>query len=211
MPPFQADGSKYNALNTMIALLPIDPEKTAELLHELSRYLRGSFDFRNRDQLTVLRQEMALVTSYLNLEKARFEDRLQVDYDIQADMNRLVPPLTIQPIVENAVRHGIMPKEEGGRVRISVQEQEERLEIAVEDNGTGMTPERMEAVREGRAGNGVGLKNINARLLTLFGTELMIDSDPERGTVVRFHVPKQKQRDSRMTQEEDRHESDIGR
>ncbi|MCM3001502.1 ATP-binding protein [Paenibacillus cellulositrophicus] len=201
----------YNALNTMIALLPIDPEKTAELLHELSRYLRGSFDFRNRDQLTVLRQEMALVTSYLNLEKARFEDRLQVDYDIQADMNRLVPPLTIQPIVENAVRHGIMRKEEGGRVRILVQEREERLEITVEDNGTGMTPERMEAVREGRAGNGVGLKNINARLLTLFGTELMIDSDPERGTVVRFQVPKQKQRDSRMTQEEDRHESDIGR
>ncbi|OZB94369.1 ATP-binding protein [Paenibacillus sp. XY044] len=187
----------YNALNTMIALLPVDPEKTTELLHELSRYLRGSFDFSNRDQLTVLRQELALVKSYLNLEKARFEDRLQIDYNVQADINRLVPPLTIQPIVENAVRHGIMRKEEGGRVRISVLELDERLEISVEDNGIGMTPERMEAVREGRAGDGVGLKNINARLLTLFGTELMIESHPERGTAVRFHVPKQKQRDSR--------------
>ncbi|PYI51013.1 hybrid sensor histidine kinase/response regulator [Paenibacillus flagellatus] len=185
----------YNALNTIVALLPSDPDKTTRLLLELSHYLRGSFDFQNREQLTTLRKELALVHSYLALEQARFEERLEVVYDIDAELNGLVPPLCIQPIVENAIRHGVMQKEEGGTVRITIRETVGTIGIAVADDGVGMEPERAASVlagvvREGGEGvSGVGLRNIHARLLTLFGKGLTIDSGVGRGTAVRFEVP----------------------
>ncbi|MCY9591142.1 ATP-binding protein [Paenibacillus chitinolyticus] len=179
----------YNALNTIIALLPSDPDKTTKLLLELSRYLRGSFDFQNRDQLVPLQKEMALVQSYLVLEKARFEERLQVIYDIRAEPNRLIPPLSIQPIVENAVRHGIMRRAEGGTIGISVEEKEDVLLVEITDNGVGMEPGRAASLLSAEAGGGVGLINIHTRLLTMFGEGLDIRTEAGQGTTVQFRVP----------------------
>ncbi|WP_405081776.1 ATP-binding protein [Paenibacillus chitinolyticus] len=179
----------YNALNTIIAVLPSDPDKTTKLLLELSRYLRGSFDFQNRDQLVPLQKEMALVQSYLVLEKARFEERLQVIYDIRSEPNRLIPPLSIQPIVENAVRHGIMRRAEGGTIGISVEEKEDVLLVEITDNGVGMEPGRAASLLSAEAGGGVGLINIHTRLLTMFGEGLDIRTEAGRGTIVRFRVP----------------------
>ncbi|MCS7462950.1 ATP-binding protein [Paenibacillus doosanensis] len=181
----------YNALNTMIALLPTDPEKTTELLNKLSQYLRSSFDFTNRDQLTTLRREMELVDAYLFLEQARFDERLQIRCEVEGDLNVLLPPLTIQPIVENAVRHGIMVREEGGTIRLRIEEHRQRLTVAVSDDGVGMSRERIAEVLSGRgARRGVGIVNIHSRLMSLYGCGLQITSEPYAGTTVSFDIPK---------------------
>ncbi|MWV47361.1 response regulator [Paenibacillus sp. HJL G12] len=181
----------FNALNTIISLLPDDQEKTTGLLMELSHYLRGSFDFQNREQLTTLSKELALVHSYLILEKARFEERLEIVYDIDAEPTGFIPPLSIQPIVENAVRHGIMRQEAGGKVGISVREDADKLCISVTDNGVGMQQEYAERLLTADSpDSGVGLRNINTRLLTQYGKGLKIESAPGHGTTVIFEVPK---------------------
>ncbi|MNI19530.1 Sensor histidine kinase YpdA [compost metagenome] len=181
----------FNALNTMIALLPIDPDKTTQLLNQLSRYLRGSFDFHNRDHLAPLHRELDLVNAYLYLEQARFEERLNIEIEVDADLGTLIPPLSIQPIVENAVRHGIMKKEEGGTIRLEIKETKTILSIVVSDNGVGMTAGQLgEILSDDVASGSVGLKNIHKRLLTLFGIGLQIESKLEVGTEVSFEVPK---------------------
>ncbi|TNJ61226.1 response regulator [Paenibacillus hemerocallicola] len=187
----------YNAMNTIIAICPVDPAKATHLLIELSQYLRASFDFQNRERLTYLEKELELVKSYLQLEKARFDERLRVEYDIGGNMRSLIPPLTIQPIVENAVRHGIMRKSAGGTVRISVREADNRVTVVVSDDGMGMTPERLNEVLSDKAGSGVGLRNIHGRLLTLYGRGLQIDSEWKRGTTVRFELPADYEADGR--------------
>lgn len=182
----------YNALNTIIATCPVDPDQATELLILLSEYLRSSFDFQNRDQLSSLKKELALVDAYLTLEKARFDDRLNVVFDIAVSEDVLIPPLSIQPIVENAVGHGIMKKAEGGTVRITVREGGPFLTVRVEDDGAGIPPERLHTILDGQGRTkSVGLTNIHRRLFALFGEGLHIESVPNRGTSVRFKVPKE--------------------
>ncbi|WP_338015853.1 ATP-binding protein [Paenibacillus mesophilus] len=197
----------YNALNTIIALCPVDPGKTTLLLIELSQYLRASFDFQNRERLAPLEKELELVKSYLILEKARFDERLQVEYDISGNMRCLIPPLTIQPIVENAVRHGIMRRAAGGTVRIAVSESNGSVVVAVSDDGVGMTSERLNDVLSDKDGSGVGLRNIHRRLLTLYGRGLNVESERNRGTTVRFELSADYEPDERG----DSIESDIDR
>lgn len=180
----------FNALNTIIAVLYTDPDKATRLLIELSHYLRGSFDFQNREQLSTLQKETDLVRSYLFLEQARFEDRLNVEYVIDAPLDRLVPPLSIQPIVENAVRHGVTKQISGGTVHIKIHEREGRIMISVTDNGVGMRPDKVDSLLSGTPHTGgVGLRNIHARLLTLYGKGLQIESRVGFGTSVSFEVP----------------------
>ncbi|MFD2328339.1 ATP-binding protein [Cohnella sp. GCM10020058] len=180
----------FNALNTAISFSPVNPDKTTELLMELSDYLHGSFNFHNRDRLTPLRNEWQLVQSYLALEKARFEERMQIEMTADADMSAMLPPLTIQPIVENAVRHGIMQKVEGGTISVRVKQASGLLTVEVSDDGVGMTPETLDKLLLGKAERqGVGLRNIQKRLLLLYGKGLTIKSEPNKGTIVRFEVP----------------------
>ncbi|SFL93375.1 Histidine kinase-, DNA gyrase B-, and HSP90-like ATPase [Paenibacillus sp. 1_12] len=179
----------YNALNTIMAICRLDPNKTMQLLLELSRYLRSSFDFQNRDQLVPLDKELELVQAYLLLEKARFEERLEVEYDIVEQGYIMIPPLCIQPIVENAVRHGIMQRAAGGKVQITVQSQETGIKVIVTDNGVGIPPEQLAAILMDNSSGGVGLKNIHKRLLMLYGKGLQVESKWKQGTTVSFEVP----------------------
>lgn len=181
----------FNSLNTIIANCQVNPNQATVLLLKLSEYLRSSFDFQNRDRLVSLRKEMALVEAYLQLEKARFEERLNVEYAIEASLDTLLPPLSIQPIVENAVRHGIMARQDGGTIRLSIAAAAgDGIAVCVTDDGIGMTQERVrEALGEDRSDKGIGLHNIHKRLLTLFGEGLQIDSVPDSGTKVMFCVP----------------------
>lgn len=179
----------YNALNTMIALCPVDPDKTMRLLLELSQYLRGSFDFHNRDQFVPLQKELELIESYIYLEKARFEDRLQMEYLIEGDLKVMIPPLSIQPIVENAVRHGIMERAAGGTVSLQISVTQDKIRVVVTDNGVGMEPEKLSRLLSGRATHrGVGLINIHERLKTLNRSGLDIESRPGQGTRVSFEL-----------------------
>jgi signal transduction histidine kinase len=181
----------YNALNVIIATCAVNPDKATDLLIELSHYLRGSFDFQNRDQLVPLAKELELVESYVHLEQARFEERLVVHYDIDPDVRLYLPPLSIQPLVENAIRHGVMERAAGGTVNLGVTRENEHIVIVVQDDGVGIPPERLAQVSSGRTEGpgGVGLQNINRRLLSLYGQGLEIQSHTGKGTLIRFRIP----------------------
>lgn len=181
----------FNSLNTVMAMSQVDSERTTELLQELSRYLRRSFDFDNRERLAPVRNELELIQSYLALEQARFGSRLIVEYDLDEIHHAMIPPLCIQPIVENAVRHGVMKKLEGGTVRVVFRDEAEAFRFSVIDDGVGMTKARADEVLAGDTGSGgVGIVNIHRRLLVLYGEGLRIDSERRRGTTVSFAIPK---------------------
>lgn len=104
----------YNALNSIAELCIDKPDKAEELTLDLSQVLRSSFDFKQLDSLTTLENELELVKAYINIEKARFRARLDVEYDVDANLDILIPPLIVQPLVENAIRHGLMSSLRGG-------------------------------------------------------------------------------------------------
>lgn len=181
----------YNALNAIISITPVDPDTATDLLLELSQYLRSSFDFQNRGQTVPIDKELELVKSYLALEKARFDERLNIEFDVQEGIRELIPPLSIQPLVENAVNHGLMRKEAGGTVRLSIKLQPGMLVVAVSDDGAGMSPERIaEVLSYERQEGGIGLRNIQRRLLKIYGTGLAIVSTPGTGTTISYAIPR---------------------
>jgi LytS/YehU family sensor histidine kinase len=180
----------FNAINTISAYSLEDPEATRELLAKLSDYLRESFDFKNRDKMVHLKKELDLVEAYLYIEKARFGDRLQIVYNIEENIDCLLPPLTIQPLVENAVQHGVSNRKGGGVVTISILKTEGDTVITVEDDGEGIEEETIRRILENcteRTG-GVALANIQQRLLRYYGHGLMIERKETSGTKVTIRV-----------------------
>lgn len=176
----------FNALNTIMTICRLDPPKAEELLLQLSRYLRASFDFDHSAPSVPLRSELELVRSYLAIESARFENRLRVHYDIESDDLLLIPPLSIQPLVENAVRHGILRKPEGGTVQIGVKAVADGWKVSVEDDGVGITAQRLRQIGES---GGVGLANLRRQLQLMYNETLHIRSRPGGGTQVHFLIP----------------------
>ncbi|MEK0315322.1 histidine kinase [Cohnella sp. 56] len=179
----------FNALNTIMTVCRLDPAQAETLLLELSRYLRASFDFGNLEQRVPLRKELELVRSYLAIEQARFGERLRIVYEIEAGPGSPVPPLAIQPLVENAVRHGIMKKPEGGTVRISVTTADGGCAVTVSDDGVGIPAQVLADIGERRETGGVGLINIGQRLKLLYGSKLHVESWPGEGTRVSYWIP----------------------
>lgn len=166
----------HNSLNTIISVSRSDIERARMLLIEFSNYLRGCFDFSDLNDEIPLENELDFIRSYIALEQARFGDRLKVDYDI-ADTGVMVPPLILQPLVENAIIHGLRPKRESGSILIYVRRDGGRIRMGVRDNGCGISPERAaEALSGAGAARGVGLYNINSRLNKLYGSSLQIES-----------------------------------
>lgn len=181
----------YNALNTIIAICPDDADQAIRLLLELSQYLRGSFGFQNLDRLIPLSKELELVKAYLHLEQARFDERLKYRFDMDESVQTLVPPLSIQPIVENAVRHGLMRKPDGGTVIVKLHQTTDGFTVSVQDDGEGIPAHKLDSILSDNArGDSVGLINIHKRLITLYGKGLQVESWPGRGTTVSFTVPR---------------------
>ena len=177
----------YNTINTIIAYSRTDPEQSRSLLIELSTYLRGKFK-GEKDMFTLLKDEIELIKSYLAIEQVRFKERLSVEYDIDEDCNILIPCLILQPIVENAVKHGLIPKKEGGKLKLSVKKEEKNVVVRIEDNGVGMDMHRLPDILEGRQG-GIGLSNTNERLKRYYNTEIKAKSEPGAGTEFTVTIP----------------------
>lgn len=181
----------FNTLNSVAALSEIDTAKMRKLLEAFSNYLRASFDFRNSDRLVPLEHELGLVRSYLYIEKERFERRLDIAWEVDEGVRQLrIPPLSIQPLVENALRHGILKRAQGGRIRIRIVGFGDGADISVEDDGAGMDEETLRLALESRSDRkrGIGLLNTNRRLKQIYGEGLRIRSRPNEGTVVSFTI-----------------------
>lgn len=188
----------FNTLNSIMALGDIDTTKMNELVEAFSTYLRISFDFWNSERLVPLEHELTLVRSYLYIEKERFEDRLNVVWEVETNEGLQLPPLTIQPLVENAVKHGILSKFEGGTVRIRIADDGGYSTVTISDDGAGIEEDQARVLLDGerRSGRGIGLLNTHRRLKQQYGDGLSIHSGPGAGTSISFRIPKSKSRNA---------------
>ncbi|MNC46374.1 Sensor histidine kinase YpdA [compost metagenome] len=145
----------------------------------------------NSHQRVALAHELELVRAYVYIEKARFGERLSVEWDIDEGINTALPPLTLQPLVENAVRHGLLSRSRGGVLTIRIHSREGFTYFEVRDNGKGMTQEQVSRLLDNsrKFSGGIGLLNTNRRLTQLYGRGLSIQSEPGQGTSVSFMIP----------------------
>jgi len=177
----------FNALNSISALVSIDPDAAQRTLERLAGIFRGTL-LASENETVPLRKELELVDAYLEVERSRFGRRLSVVEDVAEDARDVdVPPLILQPVVENAVRHGISPRVEGGTVRIEARRDAGTLVLAVEDDGPGVDPARLEDALAG----GYGLRNVRDRLSTKFGDGpwFRVEGGRGRGMRVELRIP----------------------
>lgn len=181
----------FNALNSILSLSVVDIEKMHKLAEAFTDFLRISFDFLNTQHFVELSHELELVKAYLYIEKERFEDRLMIKWEVEPHFQLQLPPLTIQPLVENAVKHGLLSRSQGGTVLIRVVRQGHSALIEVKDDGIGMNQETVDQLltRSDKGRQGVGLYNTNRRLKKKYGKGLIIQSKPAEGTAVSFNIP----------------------
>lgn len=181
----------FNAMNAITALSEIDMDRMRSMIDAFSSYLRISFDFMSSERLVPLEHELELVRSYLYIEKERFADRLEVVWELGEATDVLLPPLSIQPLVENAVRHGILSRSKGGRVLIRIVCRENRTAVSISDNGVGMDAAKLSQLFRSAPNKrrGIGLVNTDRRLKQLYGKGLQIESRLGTGTTVSFVIP----------------------
>jgi two-component system LytT family sensor kinase len=182
----------YNSLTAIASFVRTDPERARELLLDFADFTR--YSFRRHGEFTTLAEELRSIERYLVLEKARFGDRLQVTLRVAPEVLPVVVPfLCLQPLVENAVRHGLEGKDGPGRVTIIGEDQDTGCVITVEDDGVGEDPERVRRALAGEVSmDSVGLGNVDERLRSTFGDDygLVVETAPGAGTKVIVRVPK---------------------
>ncbi|HEX6498574.1 MAG TPA: histidine kinase [Micromonosporaceae bacterium] len=184
----------YNALTAIASFVRTDPELARELILEFAEFTR--YSFRAHGEFTTLAEELRSIDRYLTIERARFGERLQVRLQIAPEVLPVgLPFLCLQPLVENAVRHGLSPKPGVGTVSIIARDAGAECLITVEDDGVGMDPavlSRSEADDVADAGQHVGLSNVDDRLRSVFGDQfgLVVETGPGAGTKVSMRVPK---------------------
>lgn len=179
----------FNALNAISSSIRINPDTARQLVINLSRYLRYNLEL-NDDEPIDIKKELYQIRDYIAIEQARFGAKLTVIYDIDDDLAYKIPSLLIQPLVENAIVHGIQPCRGRGTVVLSVKDQGDRLLVAVKDTGHGIDRDTIARVQRNEApGNKIGLLNVHHRVRLLYGEGLHIRR-LEPGTEIFFYIPR---------------------
>ncbi len=177
----------FNTLNTVSALIRIDPDSARGVVLKLSNILRRLL--RKHETFVPLSEELQFIDDYLDIEVARFgRDNLEIVKQLgEETLEAFVPSMLLQPIVENCLKHGLAPKLGGGKIQLRTTTRDGRLHIEIEDNGVGISEEKMPHVYV----EGIGLSNVRERLHVLYGADfnLEIQSRPGEGTVIRIDVP----------------------
>lgn len=196
----------YNALTAIISVSQRDGSEGAKLLTEFSHFLHSSFDLSSQGQLVPLKKELEILKAYLDIEKLRYGSKLKIELEVEPGFNHvMVPGLSIQPLVENAINHGLFARDITGTVWLSIRHVGKKLRVEVKDLGPGISdqviqrilqtpkePDDWATIRnlsEGGPRKGIGLTNIQRRLMHLFGAGLSIVSTAGLGTTVSFEVP----------------------
>lgn len=179
----------YNALNAIISISRYDQEQSTNLLVSFSNYLRGCFNFKSTDNQMRLSQEIEHVNAYLEIEKARFEERIEFSIILPEHLDYHIPVLVLQPIVENAIVHGLLPKPEGGKIELIITENGAYLDFMVKDNGIGMDVQKVLQEKSDGMENGIALSNIDSRLRKIYGIGLTVVSEKMIGTKVQWRIP----------------------
>lgn len=182
----------FNTLNSIASLSTIDTDRMIDLMHHFGEYLHASFDVRNLQRVVPLKDELELVRSYLYINQQRFGDLLNIEWDIDDHINIEIPPISLQTLVENAIRHGVLKQEEGGTVCIRIKDFLDYVAVSVIDDGVGIDPSIIDELQSGShsSKSGVGLRNTDLRLKRIYGQRLQIKSKINEGTNITFHIPK---------------------
>lgn len=170
----------YNTLASISTLIKIDPDKAQEGLDDFTDYLRANLTSLTETKLIPFSDELKHITTYLSLEKMRFDDRLEIITDIQTK-DFLVPPLSIQPLVENAIKHGILKKLEGGRLIFKTYETPDAYIVEISDNGVGFDVTQLDT----QDNKHVGLNNVKHRLNSMCNSDMIVDSEINKGTNIK--------------------------
>ena len=175
----------YNTLNSIYQLCETNPMRARSLVNSFSEYLRNNLSTLEETGLIAFETELSHVNTYLDIEKVRFEDTLEIEYDIKC-VDFSLPVLTVQPIVENAVKHGTSKKRGGGTVKISTEEDKESYIIKVSDTGCGFDPTKPKNDEKRH----VGIDNVRQRLSNMCSGTLTIESTVGEGTLATIRIPK---------------------
>jgi two-component system, LytTR family, sensor kinase len=177
----------FNTLNTVSSLIRFDPDMARGVVLKLSNILRRLL--RKHEPFVPLREELEFIDDYLDIEVIRFgRDKLQFFKEVDAEaLDAFVPSMLLQPMVENAIKHGLTPRLEGGQVHVRACLVDGRLAIEIEDNGIGMAPERVSKAY----GGGIGISNVNERLRLLYGDQFKMEirSQEGQGTIIHIEIP----------------------
>lgn len=176
----------YNTLNSIYQLCETNPMLARSMVNSFSEYLRNNLSSLDEPGLVSFETELSHVKTYLDIEKIRFDDTLEIEYDVRCGGFR-VPVLTVQPIVENAVKHGTSKKRGGGKVTISTAEDNDFYIVTVSDSGCGFDP----SVPKDDGKRHVGIENVRQRLSNMCSGTLTIESELGKGTVVTIRIPKE--------------------
>jgi sensor histidine kinase YesM len=175
----------YNTLNSIYQLCETNPMRARSMVNFFAEYLRNNLSSLEEPGLITFDNELSHIRTYLEIEKIRFEDTLEIEYDIKC-VDFYLPVLTVQPIVENAVKHGTSKKRGGGKVTISTDENKENYIIKVLDTGCGFDPSKPKD--DGK--RHVGIENVRQRLFNMCGGTLSIESEVGKGTLATIIIPK---------------------
>jgi two-component system LytT family sensor kinase len=177
----------FNALNTIISFLRTNPDEARELIVNLSTYLR--YNIEETSTLVDISKELQQVKAYVEIEKARFGDKLNVSYDIDEDIQIKIPSLIIQPIVENSIKHGILKGSGYGNVKIEIKRNNsEDIKVTIEDDGIGIPQAVIDSIHAGTVReNKIGMSNVHSRLHHIYGAGLNIERLPI-GTKISFII-----------------------
>ena len=175
----------YNTLNSIYQLCETNPMRARSLVNSFSEYLRNNLSTLEEPGLITFETELSHVNTYLDIEKVRFEDTLEIEYDIKC-VDFSLPVLTVQPIVENAVKHGTSKKRGGGTVKISTREDKDNYIVEISDTGCGFDPAKPK--NDGK--RHVGIENVKQRLNNMCGGSLSIESTVGKGTLATIIIPK---------------------
>jgi two-component system sensor histidine kinase LytS len=185
----------FNTLNSIVTLIRVDPQLARHMTIQLGNFIRLNLRLPSSPLIPV-RQELDHLYTYLEIINIRFSEQLAVRCEVEDGVeDALIPPGTLQPLVENSIQHGLGNRQKGGEVRLAICRQKDRVWFCIEDNGTGIPAEKLEMIgkipAESSAGNGIGVYNVNQRLVSLFGPDaaLVFANRPEGGCRVTFSVP----------------------
>jgi len=180
----------FNAINTIVSLVRTSPESARSLLLHLSDFFR--MNMQNSKELISIENEIQRLKAYLKIEKARFGDKLSVAYFLEGNLQDEIPPLLIQPLVENAVKHGINKSVEGGTVQIHVKEEVSFIKISVIDDGVGMSADDLAKIECHEETCGIGLSNVYKRIKTFYGdhAQFQVESQIGHGTRIDIVLPR---------------------
>lgn len=184
----------YNTINTIIGLSYIDEEKTRDALHYLAIYFRAKLNFQSHHTLVPLDDELELLKAYLAIEQIRFGDRLKIVYQIDETIDILIPSMTLQPLAENAVQHGIMPRNQGGTLWITIDREQTGVKIVIQDDGVGIPLKKQQELLSGK-NKRVGFTNPLNKLSLMKGATFQLESEEGQGTKITIHLPENRHRE----------------